>query len=245
MKRQSNKHVKEKYIFLACLVFLSIGSGFAQNDTVYIIKTDTVFMPQKQDLMYKQFVENKEQEIKHLWKLNWVDLGSFRPNLAYQQRIGKSLSVEGYASYNLSKYFSFNGSSISYPTFEFEQMFKYYFDTKIRERKGLITNGFSGNYIATSIISNQTKWEQMSNYAIDTKTNLNIGFKYGYQRRIGSFAYIEFSAGLYYNYKWEKMRVNQSGIWYSGMDSKILPFVGFRGGFAIDSFKNLHSRIKQ
>jgi hypothetical protein len=269
MKMQSNISATEKFIILACLVFLSFCSGFAQNDTVYMVKPDSVFIPQKQDIMYRLFVENKEAEIKHLWKTNLVGFRFLLPNVGFEQRIGKSFTVEGIAICGINRYtvnfpegdlfYSSNDYTINNPTpsglyFEFEQSFKYYFNLKRREKQGLKTNGFSANYIASVISFNRQKYNG-TGYFMDTlkyesinfentEKNLNVGLKYGAQRRIYDIINIEFYAGCYYNFRWDNITrfwPTMSKKYYS---HKIIPFVGLRCGFAIGSFKNLKNRLK-
>jgi hypothetical protein len=246
----------KKYIFAVYLVLIAIGTGYSQTDTVFIIKTDTVFVPERQDIMYKLFVENKEPETKHLWKVNLMNSRLLKPDIGYEQRIAKSWSVEGYASYGYEDIFTTSNMS-----FELEQSFKYYFNLKSRERRGLKTNGFSGDYFSTSVCYNEKEYDDpirgmdtsytFSVYYSAAK-NLNIGIKYGIQRRIGRFGYIEFYAGWYYNCRWQKKNRdslrwpssdNVSWIEYSH-DIWRRPVVGIKAGFAIGSFDNLKRRIK-
>jgi len=259
----------KKYFLIACLFSAFITTGFSQADTVYIVKADTIFMPQKQDIMYKMFVENKEPIIKHLWKTNLVGFGFLLPNVGFEQRIGKSWTVEGIAICGINTYtanfpegdflytsydYNIDNTTPSGLYFEFEQSFKYYFNLKGRERQGLKTNGFSANYFATVISFNRQKYNGTGHFMDtlyyesinfeNTEKNLNVGLKYGVQRRICDIINIEFYTGCYYNFRWDNIDrfwPTMSKKYYS---HKIIPFVGLRFGFAIGSFKNLKNRIK-
>jgi hypothetical protein len=254
----------KKLTIIFFLVFLAAGKSFFQKDTIVIIKTDTIYIPEKQDIIYKLYLENKELEITHLWKVDFVDFSFLKPNLGFEQRLYKSWSIEGIASYGYSYTFvndfiedMFNLSpkveyeiSLKDRSFEFEQLFKYYFNLKKRERLGLKTNGFCGNYFATSILYNQRKFigeGYVSNASSFhyfspinvTQNNFNIGLKYGIQRRIGNFVFIEFYTGCYINFRTDKFD-NVANPYKS---QNIYPFVGLRFGFAIGSFDNLKKNI--
>jgi len=241
----------KRSLLLFFLILLAIDKGFSQTDTIIIYKTDTVFVTEKQDIMYKMFVENKEAEIKRLWKMSLIDFSIPMPNIGLEQKLGKLFSIEGYLRFGFSnlpdfsisesKSFLFESESDPYLLFEFEQMFKYYFDINIRERKGLRTNGFSGTYFATSILYNRKEYSYFFNEITPTprETNLNLGLKYGVQRRIGSYINFDIFIGLYYNYIWKKEQYKTE------FGTRFHPIAGVRAGFAIDSFKNLKSRIKQ
>ncbi len=234
------------------MLFLSLNT-VAQTDTLVIIKTDTVFMPEKEDLMYKLFLENRGVETNHLWKLNLVDLAVLRPNLGYEHRLGRSWSVEGYGS------LGFNGNleleyeendPIPFPTnnfdyvIEFEQQFKYYYNLTRRKKIGKKTHGFRGNYVASSFWYKSSHGESTNNQYYPSifhfnSTQYNAGLKYGLQRRIGNIGYIDFSIGAYY--RWESI----TGYSYSDRteintkNNRVVLSIGIKAGFAIDSFKNL------
>jgi hypothetical protein len=248
----------KKYIILVLLMLIYIGNSYSQIDTVIIVKTDTVLVPEKQDRLYKFFVENKETETKHLWKMNLVDIALFKPNIVYEQRLAKLWSVEGYIRYGYgSGIGTINGKLItsehhsSNATIEFEQLFKYYYNLNRRERRGKKTNGFSGNYFASSIWINEYRdplleTDSTSSSGVDNK---NIGIKYGIQRRIGNLGYIEIYAGIYY--RWETIHQSlknaSPGTYnndYNDFNNMVMPRIGIKAGFAIGSFDNLKRRIK-
>lgn len=259
----------KKYPALVLLLFTFINNSFSQTDTVYIVKTDTVFVMEKQDRMYKYFLENKEADIDHLWKLNLTNASILQFNIGYEQRIVKSLTIEGYFKageyiddYNISTlgransvYTNHNIPSefhSSGTVLEFEQLFKYYFNLERREKFGKKTNGFSGNYLATSFLYKRFQDPEMdyqnnlSNYI----QNINLGIKYGLQRRIGRLGFIEAYAGLYYRWesiKWHSYSAStppsDKRLW-TEHESYLIPTIGIKAGFAIDSFDNLRRMIK-
>jgi len=220
-------------------------------------------MPEKQDIMYKMYLENKEPEIKHLWKLNFVNFSLLMPNIGFEQKISKLWSVEGYASYGYDVSNNIFGATLGlnpesyahYPSFEVEQLFKFYYLNKIKERKGVKTKGFSGYYFATSILYEQNQYDG-SRFGKDSlglslhninynETNLKLGIKYGIQRRIGNYVNIEIYAGIYYICNWEKSDYNQPGVTKLNYSHVIEPFGGIRFGFAIGSFDNLKKKINK
>jgi hypothetical protein len=238
----------KKYALLVLLILTTIGKTFSQADTVVIVKTDTVFIPEKKDIMYKMYVENKEPEIKHLWKLNLVDLGAGRLNIGFEQQLAKTLTVEEYTSYRFKQLpdlfdLDYADTYLYASSFKLEQMLKWYFDNKYRERKNLKTNALSGQYFAMSILFNRNHYE---NTTIGNETNLNFGLKYGIQKRIESLVYIELYVGCYYNLKWSNYEVQLQPKYSSSYYShSFLPFVGFRAGFAISSFKSIKNVLNK
>jgi hypothetical protein len=242
----------KKYLLLFFLILLAIDKGFSQTDTIIIYKTDTVFVTEKQDIMYKMFVENKETEIKHLWKMNLVDLGLVRPNISYEQRLSKALSVELSISAGLkgNLYLKSELTSVDlYPTFEFEQQFKYYYNLNRRNGLGKKTNGFSGNYFATSFWYNKNydpTWKDQGKF-YSTLENYNLGIKHGIQRRVGNIGYIDFYFGFYYRWGTNHSFSNNpdfANLLKLMVNYHIVPVVGIKAGFAIDSKENLKRLMK-
>lgn len=259
----------KKYLLMACLFIIFKTVGFSQTDTVFIIKSDTVFVTEKQDRMYKYFVENKEAEIKHLWKINLTNASIFMFNIGYEQRINKFITVESYfkiGEYSSDDFFSTLGransvySNHNIPSefhststiIEFEQSMKCYHNFNLREKLGKKTNGFSGNYLAVSF-----QFKRFYDYDIDYQynysgliRNINLGIKYGLQRRIGRLGYVEAYAGLYY--RWESIDWHHYSTstppgetqFWTEHESYLIPTIGIKAGFAIDSFHNLRRMFK-
>jgi hypothetical protein len=229
------------------MCLLSVN-GFSQTDTVYLIKSDTVFEVQKQDLLYRLLVEDRGIETGHLWKINIVDIGFLKPNLGYEQLITGPLTIEGYFSYGAASvgfvkdgvYSFLHNSSV-----ELEQQFKYYYNLRSRERSGKKIYGFSANYVSSSLWYSQN--DDMA-FTTDSTSfpnvkRYNLGFKYGIQRRIGNLAYVDVYAGVYYC--WEEIistaLSNQKVLNYNNY---VYPVLGIKAGFAIDSFANLKRMLK-
>jgi hypothetical protein len=255
--------MKKTFLLFSLILIISI-TCYSQTDTVVIIKTDTVFVPEKRDRLYKFFVENKEADIRHLWKVNLADIGLEMANITYEQRLPNLWSVEGYLSYGFIKHSTIEfehhnvrdrnsaltakGGSASGASLELEQLFKYYYNLNRRERHGKKTNGFSGNYFATSLlfnnIDNPSYLDKETDFA-EYGRNFNIGIKYGIQRRIGNLGYYELYTGLYY--RWESVKYDPANVdedLWSVRDDYLLFTLGIKVGFAIDSFDNLREMIK-
>ena len=234
-----------RYIVLLTQLLIYVNLIDAQTDTIYIVKTDTVFATVRQDRLYRFFVENRGTETNHLWKINLAEIGVVKANIGYEHRLGKAWSVEGYLSIGSNGYLEF-GQYKTPASFEAEQLFKYYYNLNRRARLGKKTNGFSGNYIATSLcytndriqvdINNMSRTQVVNSY--------NIGLKYGLQRRIGNFGYIDLFAGVYYRYQSIHYRGSFVDELPKEYNHKIIPLIGLKIGFAIDSFDNFRRMLK-
>jgi hypothetical protein len=231
------------------IFFISLSySVYAQTDTIYIAKTDTVFASIEHDRMYRFFVQNRGTETNHLWKLNLVDVCVMRLNVGYENKLGKKWSVEGYLSYGVRDIYELGQRF--YPSLEAEQLFKFYYNLNRRERLGKKTYGFSGNYFATSL------WYEYYTTPGSVKDppdynqsvyNYNMGIKYGLQRRIGNFGYIDLFAGIYYRYQFVQYDIINFQVTDELPDEykhTIVPVLGLKVGFAIDSFDNLRRMLK-
>ncbi len=244
----------KNFLLLILFIYTAINAT-AQADTIVIIKTDTVFVQEKHDLMYKSFVENRGEGTNHLWKINLIDVGLLRLNVGYEHRLGKSWSVEGYLSYGekAELYRRSQGAFgfVSGNRLEFEQIFKYYYNLNRREKLGKKSYGFRGNYFATSFWFEGFEDNTICTDSTDAPQveRKNLGIKYGIQRRIGNLGYIEFYVGLYY--RWESIEYSfNTGFsvpsqWWTEYDNYFNPVLGIRVGFAIDSFGSLRRMIKE
>lgn len=258
-----------KIILIFFYFILLFNKSFAQTDTVYIIKTDTVFVMEKQDRLYKFFVENKEADINCLWKMNLTNVSVFLLNIGYEKRIIRSFTAESY--FRLGGYLnelslnSINSSGSLYSnhktpsefhsssvTIEFEQLLKFYYNLNRREKLGKKTNGFSGNYLAVSFLFKKFQDPEIEyeNNCPGNTRNFNLGIKYGVQRRVGKLGYIEAYAGLYY--RWESIYWDYYDTSTPTLDSYMwtehknyfVPVIGIKAGFAISSFDYLRRMIK-
>ena len=238
------------------ILFFSVCmNAFAQTDTIYIVKTDTVFVPENRDILYKQFIADKGVETNHMWKLNLADFAFFSMNLGYEQKIGRMWSTEGYVRYGLTggsvkRADIYNNYIAFLKSADTELQLKYFYDMNRRNRLGKRTYGFSGNYISGSlwytffegdpfIVNNATLKKNRHNYS--------IGLKYGIQRYIGNLVYFDGFAGVFYN--WEQKKYSPYNPYPGGgptsfWDEYLYWVIGIRIGFGIDSFKNLGKRSK-
>jgi len=239
------------------LLILSLNT-VAQTDTIVITKTDTVFVQEKQDLMYKFFVENRVKETNHLWKLSFIDLALVKPNVGYEHRLGRSWSVEGFASAgNIGNVeLEFEGSGIvpqlmdiSAFVMEIEQQFKYYYNLTRRKKLGKRADGFRGNYLASSFwykYSTRPSTNDYHSYSehLSRGYQYNAGIKYGLQRRIGNIGYLDFYVGAYYRWQSIKGFSFEDGEYFTIKDNRVVISVGVKAGFAMDSFENLKRTTK-
>ncbi|MGD2033416.1 MAG: hypothetical protein PVF73_00050 [Bacteroidales bacterium] len=241
-------------LIVILLLTVGIPKIFSQKDTVFIIRTDTVFVPEKKDLYYKSFLQGREKEVKHLWKLNLTDLVLVKPNIGLEWKIGRSFSSDTYLAYGFDFYPSFFEGSGGTAA-DIRQQFKYYYNFKRRERMGKRVNGFSGNYVSVILFGNNSidGYEivnQGNNISVSSyRINYGIGLRYGLQRRIGNMGYIEPYIGI--NYQISDVEDSMSSITnYPGPYSETYrvrefkPCIGLKAGFAISSVRNLKKVVK-
>jgi hypothetical protein len=240
---------------LSIFIFFVALSIQAQNDTVYILKSDTVYVVGKQDRRYNFFVENRGVESNHLWKSNMVDIGLLKLNVGYEHRFWNTWSTDTYLSFNYGGDFYRDSTSIRLKLgmdmeLVFEQQIKYYYNKKRRENLGKRTDGLRGNYLSASFFYREF---EDSSYDTDTTTagavkSFNMGVKYGLQRRIANLGYIEFYAGLYYRWEYYNQFISfnssMENRYRTASDRLLVPVLGIRVGFAIDSFDNLRRMLK-
>lgn len=240
------------YILMVFLAFIVVKPGYSQTDTVVIVKTDTVFVTEKQDNIYKFYIQNKGPQTKHLWKLNFL-----KPEIGFEQRLAKAWSAEGYLGFGLYSFpvgISISSNDIitsdensSTNESRIEQQFKYYYNLNRRQRLAKKTNGFSSNYIASSFYCEAFRYGSNHTKAI----SYNLGIRSGLQRRIGNLGYFEFYTGLYY--RWEKQTSRNlvgsgNNLYYENetqYSNGFILLVGLKVGFAIDSFHNLKKMLKE
>lgn len=239
-----------KNFMLVIFLFSMLSGLFARTDTVYIVKIDTVFVSESQDLIYKRFIEDKRVETSHMWKLNLLDLGFYKPNLGYEHKIGRMWSAEGYASYGYSKGSvirggNYTGYSNILANADVELQLKYYYNLNLRQRKGKRVYGFSGDYFAATIWYSYYDYNSFihNNISIENHTNYySVGLKYGIQRRIGNLVYFDGFIGVLYT--WQEDKYDPYHPAYGSPTNTIwhqfpMWVLGIRVGFGIDSFKNL------
>jgi hypothetical protein len=245
----------KKYRIIIFLLFVSFYNSFSQTDSVSVIKIDSVLVPEKQDIMYKIFIENKEPISKHLWKLNLINCGLLKFEIGYEQYISPNWSTAGYLSLGVNgDFLDLNSTYLDERLFKLEQTFRYYFNFDERERYNKKTSGFSGDYLATIISFTQKKYSNFGSFGDstnwdydnfhETERNLNLGIEYGLQRSIGRFGYVEFFTGWYYQYKWEHKERYLAKKSSNEFRHTLTPFVGIKAGIAIGSFNNLIKRLK-
>ncbi|MBN1117659.1 MAG: hypothetical protein JXA77_10670 [Bacteroidales bacterium] len=222
------------------IIILSIASQLllGQNDSTNSSGNESETVSVKNDRMYKLFLEQNDEEIKQLFKLNIIGLNQLAPLIAYEHKLGKSFSSETSLSIlsttRINSYYQFNGTRSSSIIFGYGhsvsgyQMFKYYYNLNRRERLGKNINGFSGNYFAVQVgaIYIYNGMGYLRNYNI-----LQFDFTYGIQRKIGNIGFIEPSVSLFFR---------QDNYDYFN----IIPTVNLEMGFSFESFSKLDRILK-
>lgn len=244
------------YIVLLILAFLSFHQVYSQTDTITTTKAEPDSIDVKYDRVYKLFVEENQQEIKHLFKLDLVLIGLLRPTLAYEQKMGKNFSFEAnlilsyrhlvYDTNNSSKLwasYQFNNSDLQSIRVGSYQMVKVYYNYKRRERLGKNTNGFSGNYFALKLsesyilIDNFYSKESSSNNYPEHIYSVFPGITYGIQRRIGNIGYGEFSMDFYFR----ELAIRSDNTDFPDLNLGL----SLKLGFAIESISSLKHMLKK
>jgi hypothetical protein len=201
------------YLFLLGFSVLSK----AQIDTIYIVKSDAVYIPNELDDKYKNYLERTEVYTNRLWKINLIDAALLRINLAYEQKLSKLWSIEAYLGFgNGDAVFegaTGPGTFIVFPEelkWTYEHQFKYYNNLNRRKRLGKNIFGPRGKAISASFWyenyeDNSDKPDSISSPIYH---NFNLGLKYTVQRRFAKIIYTEFFVGIYY-------RWSESSYWVS------------------------------
>ena len=241
----------KKVMIIVILITIGLQYGKSQNDTILQGEGQVTQSDEKYDRVYKLFVEDRDREIKHLWKLNLVDIGLLQPNIGFEQKIFRSISTETYLGIGRLGWYGLEGFEFQS---EFEQQFKYYYNLKSRESKGKRINGFSGNYFSVAGFASYTV--EQNEKPVRTQTDYFTGYstgpkvftlkygvilKYGLQRRIGNIGYFDICAGVRF-YEFENTFEYEN--YYPDSGQAWMPFIKIRAGFAIDSFKNLKRMLK-
>ncbi len=245
------------YIITLTFLFLGAQTMLAQADSITISKAEPDSIDVKYDRVYKLFVQDKDHEIKHLIKLNLVNIDLLMPTLAYEQKLSRNFSME-VSMFIAYKHLLFDESDSLkfYPTYQFKgsdlqcfsiggyQMIKLYHNLNRLERLGKNTNGFSGNYFALKLSENYS-WlddfyhkEPNADIFLENKYYLVPALVYGIQRRIGNIGYGDLSLCL--NYFPDYIR-NADYPWELGLETGIT----FKLGFAIESISSLKNTLKK
>jgi hypothetical protein len=228
-----------KYL-LAVFLIISIANGYSQKDSLTRENKDTV--DEKYDRVYKLFIKDEDKEIKHLWKINVVDLGLLMPNLGYEQKIKKWLSYDTYIKIGFDWWDNY---SKFIPKWEVNQFLKIYYSVNRRERLGKKTNGFTGSYIAVGLLGGERQDPKPAlheGYIISANLYYGAGMYYGFQRRIGNIGYFEIIGGINYLHQnqseYKKNNTILCDFLYPEKSSawRDIPVIRIKAGFAIDSF---------
>jgi hypothetical protein len=235
-----SKNIAEKKILFIVALCLISTIIFCQNDTsqTHANNIDSLFV--KYDRIYRLFLEQNNQEVKHLFKINFIGLNQLAPIFAFEQKLGKNFSFEtsvGLGSTSkldqFSTIYGFKDRSILEYGFYVSvyEMIKYYYNFNRRQRLGKIINGFSGNFLAVQLGGIYIHDEIFYQRKIDHELLLEIDLTYGIQRRIGNIGYIEPSVSLF-------LISDQGGI-------ITRTSFNLEMGFAFDSFSNLDRMIRK
>jgi len=220
-----------------------MNAVYSQEDTMIFSKEKNYPEDDKYDTLYKQFVKDQDQEIRHLWKINLVDLSILMPNLDFEQKLGKLWSSESYLKLGIITRDDYKGV---FSQWEVSQQLKLYYNLNRRERHGKKTNGFSGNYFSLILFASNHDYPKpgfQNTFLMTEVSYYGAGIHYGLQRRIGNTGYFEIFAGMHYNYQqlseytdripfFEFPNSGSAGGW------KFSEAFGVKAGFAISSFSN-------
>lgn len=236
-----------KNLLIISIVFcLGTTKIWSQTDTLTVTEKESAVDIDKYERVYKLFIEDRDREIKHLWKLSLTGFALFYPEISFEQSLGKKWTCEtgvGFGTpYPLLSYtgWKYIGEVNFIAGTHIDQGFKFLYNTERRERLGKRTNGFSANYFAV-VFSGSYEAIWMDQYEGDT-WKISGGIQYGLQRRLGNIGYIEGFAGIRMSY----LETTSNYIYSYGMENEpfIEPYMGFKAGFAISSFKNLKKMVK-
>jgi hypothetical protein len=189
-----------KHVFPILFGIVFNNAAYAQPDTLAAWKgKDTA---EKYDTVYKLFLKEKEQAVRHLWKINLTDLTILTPNLGFEQRMGKNWSSESYLKFGAIALDDCRGLLSHW---EANQQLKFYYNLNRRERHGKNTNGFSGNYLSLDFYAGEQRHPKPgfgNTTLVDAVSCFGTGLHYGLQRKIGNIGYLELLGGIHYQVQW-------------------------------------------
>jgi hypothetical protein len=211
----------------------------AQQDSIQLSNKLTDTTDVKYNRLYQQFITEKEKPILHLWKLDIAGSGILMPALSYEKKLGKNWSMDTYLKFGLpwkEGYFAYK------PEWEINQQFRFYYSFNRRAKLGKNINGFSGNYFALEILGGekyQPKPGVSSETIVDGNHFIGTGLRFGIQRRVGTFGYIEPFVSLRYLYgnvqtsvyNVELNKYNNASFYNRGFSYTI----GLTAGFDLDN----------
>jgi hypothetical protein len=219
-------------------------TGYSQTDSLKIPDLKGNPTEDKYDSIYGRYVQSREAEIRHLWKLNLADADVFNVNLGFEKKLGKSWSSDSYLSLGLPSQNEYYGMGLQW---QLSHQLKYYYNLNRRERFGRKTNGFSANYFSIELFAGENRYPKpgySKDIFIDAGSYYGVGFRYGWQRRIGKLWYVEPWAGIDYAVHSQAEYHGRVPV-FNFNDSKwpserqFYPVFGIKAGFAIESFIRL------
>jgi hypothetical protein len=245
-----NLYMKKLLNIIILLVIIN-QAAISQKDSILVTKGEKDSIDMKYDRIYKLIVQDKNHDVKHLWKINLALFSLSSLNVGYQQNIGTNWTIEtflfaGFGSKwsrerSLFGEFGSNISALTLSSLQFglNEKLKFYYDLSRRKNLGKITNGYSGNYFALGgYLGYQAFPEPFMDTQFDYKNDppfiyYSAYMHYGIQRRIGSLGFFELFAGIRYDYLYSS---NELSYPYN---KGFMPDGGFKFGFAIESLKEL------
>jgi hypothetical protein len=176
-------------------ILISTLLSFSQSDTILVSSGVKDSIDIKYDRIYKLFIQDKSHDVRHLWKVNLLQLSYLPLNLAYEQKIGNKWSNETYLGISPNFYFIPDYTSYEYYIL-LEDRIKYYYNLTRRERLGKNTGGFSGNYLGIGGALKGREWSSFNaEYHYPSIDYISFLY-YGLQRRIGNIGYFEMYIGV-------------------------------------------------
>ena len=232
-----------KYVFPLLMIFVWMNTGYSQSDTIMVSEGKNHPEDDKYNTLYKMFVKDQEPEIRHLWKINLVDLAILMPNLDFEQKLGKLWSSDSYLKFGVTARDDYEAV---FSQWAVSQQFKFYYNLNRRDRHGKKTNGFSGNYISLNLFAGEEGYQKpgfQNTTLIDIESYYGTGLQYGLQRRIGDVGYLELFAGIQYQNRAHSEYTGSVTMFEfsnsGGVEEWVFSMVyGVKAGFAIGSFSN-------
>jgi hypothetical protein len=238
---KTEKSSRHKYFGLIIIVILPFklhAQNISSSDNDRPANTAS-----EKQIIQKLFSMNRETYSRQVFKVNFFDFAKITPNIGYEHRIGKCFSSDTYIK---SRIYGQGGMFILDPIYrsprEFspnvniEENLKFYHNYKRRLEKGKNISGFSGNYLAVfSFINfnNSRSNYYQDNLFADQEPYFAVGLKYGIQRRIGNFGFIDAFFGIQ----------NYTTSAFNSVDDRTIQkndlILGVRAGFALESIKDI------
>lgn len=197
------------YFLVSCFFFCSISVVNAQSNVTTETITqqeETGFFEDQQFVSASDFVFQTFEETKSMFKIDLRGILFNPPSISanrfaagnyigidFEQKLNTAFSINTSAAfYFLSNQLSLSRHKESWQLgLNFEVQPRWYYNMKKKVAKGESANNLSGNYIG---FNSNFRYEWLTNSDFDLPI-VNLGLKYGIQRRIFGRGFIDISTG--------------------------------------------------